>query len=104
MEDPILQEGLLGLYEFYLKNQSFGIEMLLGFKKLHLSLKNILKTIHNSTELKPIDDSRKSNENKIYSILQDRRVRQKLYFVRSADIKEFLVKAVEQIGHLNHTQ
>ena len=92
MEDTILQEGFLGLYGVYLKNQSFESKCCLDLKIASI-IKKYFNTIHNSTELKQIDDSRKSNENKIYSILQDRTVGQKLYFVRSADIKGVFSKS-----------
>ena len=49
-------------------------------------------TIHSSTKLTPNQASKKANERKVYSNLQDRRVRQKPKFklgqlVRTADIK-----------------
>ena len=47
--------------------------------------------------MKPIDASKKANEDEVYSSLQDRRVRQKPKFklgepVRTADIKEVFSK------------
>ena len=49
-------------------------------------------TIHNSIKMTPIQASKKSNERKVYSNLQDRRVKQQAKYnlgqlVRTADIK-----------------
>ena len=54
-------------------------------------------TIHNSTKLKPIDPSKKSNEKEVYSILQDKRRKLNPKFklgqlVRTADIKRVFGK------------
>ena len=60
-------------------------------------IKNFNKTIHSSTKLTPIQASKKSNERKVYSSLQDRRVKQTPKFklgdlVRTADIKRVFSK------------
>ena len=55
-------------------------------------------TIHHSTKMTPVQASKKSNERKVYTSLQDRRIRQKPKFklgdlVRTADIKRVFSKA-----------
>ena len=60
-------------------------------------IKKYKNTIHNSTKMKPIDASEKSNEKLVYSILKDNREIQKAKFklgqlVRTADIKRVFSK------------
>ena len=60
-------------------------------------VKKYNNTIHNSIKMTPNQASKKSNERKVYSNLQDRRVRQKPKFklgqlVRTADIKKVFSK------------
>ena len=60
-------------------------------------VKKYSNTIHSSTKKTPNQASKKSNERKVYSNLQDRRVRQKPRFklgqlVRTADIKRVVSK------------
>ena len=60
-------------------------------------IKPYKKTLHNSTKMKPIDASEKSKERKVYSNLQDKRVKQRQKFklgdlVRTADIKQVFSK------------
>ena len=60
-------------------------------------IKQYNNTIHDSIKITPNQASKKSNERKVYSNLQDRKVRQKPKFklgqlVRSADIKRVFSK------------
>ena len=60
-------------------------------------IKKYNNTIHHSTKMTPVQASKKTNERKVYSNLQDRRVRQKPKFqlgdlVRTADIKRVFSK------------
>ena len=60
-------------------------------------IKKYNNTIHNSIKMTPVQASKKSNENLVFSNLQDRRVRQKPKFklrdlVRTADIKRVFSK------------
>ena len=60
-------------------------------------IKKYNNTIHHSTKMTPVQASKKTNERKVYSNLQDRRVRQKPKFklgdlVRTADIKSVFCK------------
>ena len=60
-------------------------------------IKQYNNTIHSSTNMKPIDASKKSNEKIVYSNLQDRRVRRQPNYklgqlVRTADIKRVFSK------------
>ena len=57
-------------------------------------IKNYNNTIHNSNKMKPIDASKKSNENLVYSNLKDNREfeKQNLILVRTADIKRVFSK------------
>ena len=59
--------------------------------------KKFINTIHNSTKMTPIQDSKKSNEELVYSNLQDRRDKQQPKFnlgqlIRTADIKQVFRK------------
>ena len=59
--------------------------------------------------MKPIDASKTSKEKEVYSNLKDDKEKQTPNFhlgqlVRTADIKKFLVKAIQQIGHINYIQ
>ena len=54
--------------------------------------------VHNSTKMKPIEASKKTNEDEFYSSLQDRKVRQKPklklgQLVRTTDIKKVFSKS-----------
>ena len=65
--------------------------------ELQSVIKQYNNTIHHSKKMTPNQASKKSNERKIYTILQDRRVRQKPkfklgYLVRTADIKRVFSK------------
>ena len=60
-------------------------------------VKQYNNTIHSSTKMKPIDASKKSNERKVYSNLQDKREKQTPKYklgqlVRTADIKRVFSK------------
>ena len=60
-------------------------------------IKHYNNTLHNSTKMKPIDASKRANEKKVYTSLQDRRVRQQPKFklgqlIRTADIKRVFSK------------
>ena len=60
-------------------------------------IKKYNNTIHSSTEMKPIDASKKSNEKLVYSNLQDNGVKHEPKYklgdsVRTADIKQVFSK------------
>ena len=60
-------------------------------------IKKYNNTIHHSTKMTPTQASKKSNERKVYSILQDQRVKQQPKYklgqlVRTADIKKVFSK------------
>ena len=54
--------------------------MLIGVQKYHTSLRKNKNSIHNSTKMAPIQAAKKSTESKVYSNLQDRRIREKPSF------------------------
>ena len=66
-------------------------------------------TIHKSAKMKPIDAFKKANEKSVHSNLQDGRVREQPRFkpgqlVRTADIKKFLGRVIQQNGVVNYIQ
>ena len=80
MKKPIFEKGKAGF-----------------LSELPSVIKKYNNTIHSSTKMKPIDASKKSNEKKVYSNHQDRRVRQQPKYevgqlVRTSDIKRVFSK------------
>ena len=72
-------------------------------------IKKYNNTLHHSTKLTPIQASKKSNERKVCSNLQDQRVKQQPKYklgqlVRTAGVNEFLVKVIRQIKVIIYTQ
>ena len=78
-------------------------------RELPSVIKQYNNTIHHSIKMTPNQASKKSNERKVYSNLQDRRVKQPKYklgqFVSTADIqKVFSQKEIAQIKAINYIQ
>ena len=77
--------------------------------ELTSAIKKYNNTLHHSTKLTRIQASKKSNERKVYSNLQDQRVKQQPKYklgqlVRTAGVNEFLVKVIRQIKVIIYTQ
>ena len=96
-KDPSIAERVIRTIRNLLKKPVF----LAGNADLIYELPSIVKqcnnNIHSSTKMTPNQASKKSNEKKVYSNLQDRRVRQKPKFklgqlVRTADNKRVFIK------------
>ena len=80
-----------------LKNPEFEKGNADWVSELPSVVKKYNNTTHHSTKMTPIQTSKKSNERKVYSNLQNGRVRQKPKFklgqlVRTADIKGVFTK------------
>ena len=94
---PSIAERVIRTVRNLLKKPIFLAGNANWLSELPSVIKQYNNTIHHSTKMKPIDASKKSNERKVYSNLQDRRVRQKPKFklgdlVRTADIKRVFSK------------
>ena len=66
-------------------------------------------TTHHSIKMTPLQASKKSSEELVYSNLQDQRLKQPSKFklgqlVRTADIKRVFSKVIQQIGRINYIQ
>ena len=89
---PSIAERFIGTVRSLLKKPVFVKGNANWISELPSVIKIYNNTIHNSTEMKPIDASKKSNETEVYSNLQDNREVRKPNFnlgqlVRTADIK-----------------
>ena len=94
---PSIAERVIRTIRNLLKKSIFLAGKADWISELPSVIKQYNNTIHHSTKMKPIDASKKSNEEKVFTNLQDRRVKQQPKFklgqlVRTADIKRVFSK------------
>ena len=96
-EGPSIAERVIRTVRNLIKKPVFEKGNADWFSELPSVVKKYNNTIHHSIKMTPNQASKKSNERKVYSNLQDRRVRQQPKYklgqlVRTADIKRVFSK------------
>ena len=78
---PSIAERVIRTVRNLLKKPVFEKGKTDWLSELPSVIKKYNNTIHNSTKMKPIDASKKSNEKLVYTNLQDQRVKQQPKFI-----------------------